>query len=273
MSTLLISAQELAAHLEDPRWRVVDLRSRWAYYRGHIPGAVWLDADLLEDPVAKRAGLPLPPIQAQDLFRSLGIHEETFVVGCDDEGGLYAARLFYVLESFGHEGGRIINCGVAGWKQKGYPLTWKVPRIPPGTFRVRPHPERAATAEWVLAHLKDPDVVLWDSRTREEFTGQKVKALRGGHIPGAVHLDWREVLDPQTGCFLPIDQIRERLRSLGILPDREVVTYCQGGLRAAHSYFVARLLGYPRVRNYDASWEEWGSDPRLPVAQQTEKSP
>ena len=265
-ASLLVSPEELAAHLEDPRWRIVDLRERWIYlFQGHIPGAIWLDVDLLGDPRTKRDGLPLPPDLAQSLFQTLGIHEDSIVVACDDAGGLFAARLFYVLEAFGHPGARVLNGGVAGWHRQGYPLTREIPWIPPGTFSVRPQPERVATAEWVLAHLKDPEVVLWDTRTRAEFTGRKVKALRGGHIPGAVHLDWREVLDSRTGCFLPLERIRERLTTLGILPDREVVTYCHAGLRAAHGYFVARLLGYPRVRNYDASWEEWGSNPDLPL--------
>jgi thiosulfate/3-mercaptopyruvate sulfurtransferase len=266
---LLIDTAELAMLLGRPAVRVVDLRAdavggEAAYLAGHIPGAVHLVSRTLDDPTANAQGLPIHPEAAASLFSRLGIDHETTVVAYDDGGSVQAARLFLVLETFGHRSVRVLDGGLGKWQREGRALERGTVRVEPRRFV--PHPRRAigATAADVQARLGKPEVCLLDARSPAEFQGTDVRARRGGHIPGAVNVDWVTTMNPDQ-TFKDIPTLRTILEGAGVLPDREVVAYCQSGMRAAHSYFVLRLLGYAWVRTYDGSWNEWGNNPALPL--------
>jgi len=107
--------------------------------------------------------------------------------------------------------------------------------------------------------------VIVDTRSREEFLGTDRRARHGGAIPGAVHRDWVDLYDHGTGCMKPADDLREAFEPLGVTPDKEVTLYCNTGYRSAHGYLALRLLGYPRLRNYVGSWQEWGNRDGLPI--------
>ncbi|MBI3990169.1 MAG: sulfurtransferase [candidate division NC10 bacterium] len=263
---LLIETQELAARLNDPDLRIVDLRSEEEYQQGHIPGAVHGNPRSLDDLEANKQGLPLPAENAGAIFGGLGIDERTRVVAYDNMGGLFAARLFYVLEFFGHKNVQILNGGMDKWIREGRPQTTEVPKVPMKSFVAKENPDVIATAEWVKANLGSPKVCLVDARSPKEYSGEDLQSnKRGGHIPGAVNIDWVETIDPTTKVFKLAEDLRKLFEASGATKGREIVTYCQSGYRAAHSYFVARLLGYEKVRNYDGSWQEWGNDPALPL--------
>jgi len=262
---LLMETFELAARLDEPDLRLVDLRSAEEYRQEHIRNAIHLDPKALDDPVANQQGMPILLDKAEALFSELGIDHTTRVVAYDDAGGRYAARLFYVLEFFGHDKIQILNGGIAKWKKEWRSLTAEVPQISRKQFVCRPNADLIATALWVKDHLGDPQIALVDARSPEEYAGKDVRAKRGGHIPGAVNIDWTSTIDPATQTFKPIEELRRLFEAQGVTKEKEVVTYCQTGVRAAHDYFVLRLLGYPRVRNYDGSWREWGDDPELPI--------
>jgi thiosulfate/3-mercaptopyruvate sulfurtransferase len=121
-----------------------------------------------------------------------------------------------------------------------------------------------ATAEDVLRSLNRKEIAILDTRSRGEFLGTHVRAARGGAIPGAIHIEWTDNIAP-NGKFKPNGELRAMYEKAGITPDKEVVSYCQGGYRAAHSYIALRLLGFPRVRNYIGSWKEWGDRTDLPL--------
>jgi thiosulfate/3-mercaptopyruvate sulfurtransferase len=263
---LLLETQELAAQLSDPQLRLVDARLPQQYDQGHLPGAVNLPAPATDDLEANRLGFPLPLEWAQRLFQAAGIRAASRVVIYDDQGNRFAARVFYVLEFFGHSRLQVLNGGFGKWLAEGRPTTLEAPQVPPGDFTPTPQAGLIATSEWVNAHLKDPAVVFVDARSPVEFQGEKVIGPRGGRIPGAVNIEWTRTISPgEIKTFLEPGPLVKLFQDSQVTPDREVVSYCQAGIRAAEIYFALRLLGYQRVRIYDGSWEDWSANPALPV--------
>ena len=178
--------------------------------------------------------------------------------------GMKSARLFWFLEYFGHTDVHMLNGGHNAWVAAGLPITHEAKAPSPGNFRMRPHSERVATVDEVLAGISKPETVIIDTRTDGEYLGTTVRALRGGAIPGAVHLEWTKNLDDK-GFFKTAEQLEQMYLDAGIGPDKEVIPHCHGGYRSAHTYLALRLIGYPKVRNYLGSWGEWGNKPELPV--------
>jgi len=175
-----------------------------------------------------------------------------------------AARAFWFLEYLGHPNVRVLDGGSQAWERAGLPMTTETVAPTPSTWHGTAHPEKLATWRQVSDRLGQPGTVIVDTRSDGEYRGEVVRARRGGAIPGAVHLEWTRNL-AADGTFLPSDQLRAMYEGAGVTPDREVVTYCQGGYRAAHAYLALRRLGYARVRNYTGSWKEWGDREDLPI--------
>jgi len=263
---LLMETQKLAQLLSSPQLRLLDARLPEDYRLGHLPGAVNLPAPATHDLDAKRRGFPLPPELAERLFRGAGISSNSQVVIYDDQGNRFAARVFYVLEFFGHAHVQVLNGGFKKWQSEGLPLSTDSPGIAPGDFNVQASMALITTAEWVNAQRKDPRVKLLDARSAAEFKGERVQGPRGGHIPGALNLEWTRVFAPgEIKTFLDAPSLEKLFADAQISPSQEVVTYCQSGIRAAVLYFALRLLGFERVRMYDGSWQEWSALADLPV--------
>lgn len=267
---LLIETHELARLLGIPGIRIVDLRGDGprgdvAYRAGHISGAVYVVARDLDDAGANAQGVPISPDKAGALFGRLGIDGDTTVIAYDDAGSVLAARLFFVLEYYGHTKTRLLNGGLRKWQREGRALTTEIPTVEPRRFEPRARRDLIATAEEVHASLGKEEVCLIDARSPEEYGGRDVRAKRGGHIPGAGNVDWIATLNPDH-TFKSAEALRAMFEAAGVRPDRQIITYCQSGMRSAHGYFVLRLLGYAKVKNYDGSWNEWGNDPTRPVA-------
>ncbi|MBI4498020.1 MAG: sulfurtransferase [Chloroflexi bacterium] len=263
---LLVEPAWLAEHLNDPTVRIVDVRGAAQYSGGHIPGAVNLPVARLDDPTHPVRGMLVPAPRFAALVGTLGISQDHHVVIYDQQGYLQASRLFWAFDYFGQPRLSILSGGLLQWNAEGRPVSAEIPQVQPGEYRATPHPERVATKEDVQARLGRPDVVLLDVRSAAEYSGEMVQALRGGHIPGAVNVEFTQAMAAGPfPLFKPVTALQQMYAQVGATAGKEVIPYCQAGVRAAHTYFVLRLLGYEKVRNYDGSWAEWGNDPNLPI--------
>lgn len=262
---LLITANELSAQLaagDTPL--LIDLRPAEAWAAGHLPGAVHLDLfgiSLVDtDPAPMRAFLWI----LEHLLASRGVDTNRRVVVYDEKSGMRAARAFWALEFFGHPRSQQLDGGFGAWQAGGHPVSTE-PVAPVATsWTGTPVEERIASYRHVWDRLSATDVAILDTRSDGEYQGTLVRAARGGRMPGAVQVEWTTNLRAD-GTFKSNDELRAMYEPLGVTPDKEVLTYCQGGYRAAHGYLALRLMGYPRVRNYVGSWKEWGDRLELPV--------
>lgn len=264
---LLVTTAWLAAHVDDATIRIVDLRrGEEDYARGHVPGAVNVANDALRDPGNPPTFLP-SPAAFEALMGRLGISNETHVVAYDDRGGLYAARLWLVLNAFGHRKVSVLDGHFIKWQKEGRPVTSAAPAIAPARFAARPDRGWVATADEVRAAIGQPTVRIVDARTAAEREGRDLRGIRrGGIIPGSVGVYWEDTLDPEWKTLKPVETLAELFRARDVRPEHEVIVYCQVGMRASHDALVLRRLGYERVRVYLGSWEEWGNRDDLPIA-------
>jgi thiosulfate/3-mercaptopyruvate sulfurtransferase len=243
---------------------ILDLRPPEAYTQGHIPGAVHLDlwgVSLIDtDPAPLQAFLWM----IEHVLASHGVQASTPVVVYDEQSGIRAARAFWFLEYFGHPSVRLLDGGFSAWTAAGLEVTRDAQPVPKSEWTGSRQGHTLATYREVRNALGRSDTVILDTRSDAEYSGTTVRAQRGGAIPGAVHIEWTRNLSP-SGEFKSSAELRRMYEDAGVTPEREVITYCQGGYRAAHSYLALRLLGYPRVRMYIGSWKEWGDREELPV--------
>ncbi len=267
----LSDVAELAQRVRNPTVRVVDCRFsfegdlRGTYREGHIPGAVYCNwAEDLSDPPRPVRWMIASPQRFAATMSRLGIGDSTRVVAYDADGGHHAARLWWGLRYHGHDAVAILHGGLQAWIAAGQELESGELTPPPARFTPRVRAELRATKEELLGVLGKKTPVILDVRRPSEYTGEEIRAKRGGHIPGAVNLEWKEALDPALRLKSP-DAVRALYVSRGITPDTPIVTHCQAGVRAAHTAWVLSLLGYERVKVYDGSWEEWGNDPDVPI--------
>ncbi|HEX9270480.1 MAG TPA: sulfurtransferase [Candidatus Limnocylindria bacterium] len=271
---LFISTDHVAARLGDARVRIVDCRFRFEgharadYLRGHLPGAVHCDwrRDIAAPPPP--SGHPAHMLQAPADFAAamsrLGIGDDTFVIGYDAEGGHHAARLWLALRRNGHDAMAIMEGGIQKWEQEGRPVEAGEVPVLAATFTPRPREGVVATKDEVLAAVHTGEPWLLDVRRESEYTGAEVRAKRGGHIPGAVNILWKDALRDDWTLRDP-DELEQMYSDAGFGPETSTVTYCQAGVRAAFTHLVLTALGHDDVRTYDGSWDEWGNEEGLPI--------
>ena len=263
---LLIETEELAKLLEQPNVRVIDAVDPGTYGRAHIPGAVNIFYLTLADIKArKEKGYPLSIEDAEKIFSEAGIDKNTLVVAYDGGDGPFASGLWFVLEFFGHENVKVLNGGFRKWMAESRPVNQNVPKVETKKFAAKPNADKIVTLNWLEKNLRNKDIVIVDNRSFKEYIGEDVRpgASRGGHIPGAVHIEWKKFSD-EMNTFKSSEQLEKVLTERGITKDVKVVTYCQTGVgRSTDMALAMKLIGYDNVVEYTGSWEEWSSDPRL----------
>lgn len=268
-SDLVLSPRDLAALLDNgaaPRPLLLDLRPPEAYAAGHISTAIHLDlwgVSLIDTNPAPLAAFMW---MIEHVMAVHGVDAATPVVVYDEQSGVRAARAFWFLEHFGHPSVRVLDGGFNAWSAAGLPVTRDAAPPPTSEWTGRRDQRTLATWKDVKNAIGHNDSVIVDTRSDAEHEGTLVRARRGGAVPGAVHIEWTRNLS-ESGEFKHADELKKMYADAGVTPDREVITYCQGGYRAANSYLALRLLGYPRVRMYIGSWKEWGDREDLPIEQ------
>jgi len=262
---ILVDTAWLASHTNHPGVRIVDMRTS-GFAEGHIPGAVHLD----NAAIRTNQGPTFLPTEADftRLMANLGISGATQVVVYDDRGGIYAARLWYVLRTFGHDQGltSLLDGGWTKWVAEKRPISTDVAAPAPGTFRAVFNRKWVATADDVMGAIKAKGVKIVDARTQAEIDGKDLRGIKnGGAIPTSVPVYWEDTLNKDTKTFRSADEITALYRSKGIGPSDSVITYCQIGMRAAHDLFTLTLIGQTGARVYYGSWDEWGNRDDLPI--------
>jgi thiosulfate/3-mercaptopyruvate sulfurtransferase len=275
---ILVTTDWLEEHLNDGNMRILDCRYYFdgrdpveEYRRGHIPGAVHFNwAGELNDPNAAYDFMMAPPEQVEQAMGKVGIDNQTRIIAYDDEGGHFSSRVWLVLARYGREQQlRILDGGWTKWAAEDRPVSTETPTVSPNQFtidRSTGRPDIIATTDDVLAAMKDGKSKILDVRRMSEFTGEEVRAKHGGRIPGATYFFWQDNLKwEKDRSFVSDKQIHELNERAGIGEETPVITYCQGGVRAALSALALLMTGVKNVRVYDGSWAEWGNRDDLPI--------
>lgn len=265
---VLVDTAWVADHLADPNVRLLDVSDkREAFDAGHLPGAQYVDwqADLTNpaDPVK---GQILTGEALSELLSRLGVEKDDTIVVYDNTNNLFATRAYWALKYYQHLDVRVYNGGSKKWTADGRELVTEIAPVTASQYTAgEADPAIRTTWEYVVEHIDDPATLFCDTRGPKEFTGTDVRSAQGGHIPGAINVEWNAAVNPD-GTFREAQALRTLYQKAGFAPDKEIITYCQTGVRGAHTWFVLKeLLGYPSVRNYDGSWEEYGNKTESPI--------
>lgn len=277
MKQTIVSVNELAAHLGDPQWVIVDCRhllqdfdaGRRLYEAAHIPGAFFASAE--EDLAGPKTGSngrhPLPdPERFAAFLHELGVNDDTQLVAYDAGGDMFAARFWFLARYIGHDAVAVLDGGFFAWSSMGKPIATQVPVRPGnGTITARPRPESAVNAGDVLRSLATRKFALLDARGADRFAGQNetIDPI-GGHIPGAINRPYRANYTGPFGQFKPPAQLREEFEALGIPPER-IVHQCGSGVSATVNMLAMEMAGLGGTRLYPGSWSEWVADPSRPI--------
>ncbi|OAI41098.1 hypothetical protein AYO38_04565 [bacterium SCGC AG-212-C10] len=268
---LLAQPDWLQEHANDADVRIIDCATLEAYRRAHIPGAVHLPVHFYikeKDPAGSDHGvLIMPPDEFAATMSALGVGANTTVVTYDDNNALVAARLWWSLRYYGHTNAKVLDGGWHRWLTENRPVTFHATKPAKAEFTATPNEALYATVDRLKDSAGDPSCNILDARTDGEWEGTNNRGnKRAGRVPGARHLEWlRFVATDDSRRFLPADRIQELLDGAGIDRAKPTITYCQGGIRAAHAAFVLALLGYDNVRVYDGSMREWANREDTPL--------
>lgn len=257
--TLFTGPDDVAQAMRGGNVQVVAVDHDDDFARAHVPGALLVRKADITTTSGDVGGLLPTSRQLAAQLASAGLRRDRHIVAYDQSGGDKAARLLYTLDVLGHHSFSLLDGGLAAWRTSGHALADGPPPTTPGDFAAQPINESlVADRHWLKAHLDDDAMQILDVRSRAEFTGEEIRSARGGHVPGATHLDWQQLKDDNDQLRCP-EALRQLLTDRGIDPTREIVTYCHSHMRSSYAYLVLKALGFKRVRGYPGAWSDWGN--------------
>jgi thiosulfate/3-mercaptopyruvate sulfurtransferase len=276
-----VTAQQVKAASDGPNVVVIDARKPADYAKGHIPGAINLPGDSVRTPLTKaRAGDSqyifrdangAPDIaKYEKLFSEAGLTRDKHVIVYGAHAGKAdGSVLAMILDWLGQEKVQFLDgVGVDQWTNAGFSLTTEPATLAPAQYAAKPRDNFVWNLDDVLKNLENADVVFYDTRNPKEFSGEdKRDNARGGHIPGAVCIDYAAFLKKEDSTTLSPAEIHAKLLANGVTPDKTVVLYCQTATRVSLPHLALKDLGYKNIAVYDASWHEYGNRNDTPVVE------
>ena len=258
----IIDARWLNQHRGDADLVIVDTRSAKDFWAGHLSRARHFDPFPFHYSDSSERGTKEFQAQLAWIFSALGITTHHTVVFYEEDSGMRATRGAWALEWMGHRYAKILDGGLKALASE--KLVATVEPFAPVEYDGTPVDNAAASLAYVVQAIARPDVQIFDVRSDAEYYGERVRAKHAGTIPGSIHLDWTASQN-EAGAFKSPEELRVAFEKLGLKLDAEIIPYCQGGYRAAHAYFALKRAGFEKVRNYWASWAEWGNRDEVPI--------
>lgn len=263
---LIIEPDQLDSILKASNVIVIDLCKPETYIQAHVPGAIHLDYKQIVTANPPVMGLVPDTEHLGALLSQSGVTKESHIIAYDDEGGGKAARLLYTLDIIGHEKYSLLNGGLHAWASEGHPLESTVNTLAASHYEADYQEQAVANKQLILDHLKDNSIQLVDARSSAEYSGAKKFAEKGGHIPGAINIDWLELMDQKKNIRLKSDEeLNKLLKEQNVSPEKTTIVYCQTHHRSALTYIALKHLGFKDIKGYPGSWSEWGNSPDTPV--------
>ncbi len=262
---LVIKPEDLQPLIADPNLLLLDLSHPENYQQGHLPGSIHVNPGETQYGLPPAPGL-LPPLERlEQLVDRIGLRTDHTLVVYDDEGGGWAGRMIWLLDSIGFSGASLLSGGAMAWQAMGYDLTAEPGTPGKADFKIAMNPRINVTLDELKDLLEDQEVVVWDARSPLEYQGLRQTAAKNGHMPGAVNYEWTRAMNPEHYLALRnLDKIKEELAMSGIDGSLPVITHCQTHHRSGLTYLLGKALGY-KIRAYPGSWSEWGNHPETPV--------
>ena len=263
MLSLIIEPSELRENLNLEGLLIVDLSKREVFEKIHIPGAIHVEPREIISGTPPAPG-KLPELsRLETLFARIGYRPDRHIVVYDDEGGGWAGRFIWTLDLISHGKTSYLNGGIHAWIAANAPVTSETTEVEASQVNLTISDQFSATIDEVLASIGQDDVRIWDARSAAEHRGEQRFSDRGGHIPGAINLDWLETMDRAASLRIRKD-IQDVLNDLGLTTDKKIITHCQTHHRSGLTYLIGKSLGYD-IKAYPGSWSEWGNHPDTPV--------
>src|SRR5512142_2361650 len=269
----LVETDWVAKHLKNSKIRIVESdEDPLLYSVGHIPGAVQVDwFSTLQHPLRRDF---LTKEKFEEVASELGITNDTTVVFYGDKSNWFACYALWLFQYYGHRNVRVMNGGRLKWEQEKRPLVKDVPSYQATQYKAK-EPDKSVRAfrDDVFAQIQSRQPLV-DVRSPKEYSGELISmpnypqegATRGGHIPGAVSIPWAQAVNEADSTFKSADDLKSLYEGKGVRHEGDIIAYCRIGERSSLTWFVLKyLLGYPRVRNYDGSWTEWGNLVNAPI--------
>lgn len=262
----VIEPQQLQSLLHDKRVLIVDLSDETIHRAYHIPGAVRLDYQPLTQEITAAESLAPDSPLSQALNR-IGLTSKHHVIAYDESDSAKACRLLWTLDLLGHNNCSLLNGGLQAWLDERHPVESQINTVTSSATAFSGIKELPIVDQlFLLQHLNDKRITLIDARTPGEYCGSDLRSQRGGHIPGAINLDHRLLLDPEHSYRLrPEKELRALLKEIGVKNRGEIIVYCQSHRRAALLWFVLKLLGHEQLKSYPGGWAEWGNNLDTPI--------